>query len=96
MPTLVRNELTKQAGDTVRLACDFGDVPEIIAGATISSCTISASTPSGVTNSSQVTGTYKVSALFAGGTAGTDYTITFTATLSAGSIIARTCTLHVI
>lgn len=95
MGALVRNDVTKSAGDTLRIAMDWGDVPELIAGATLSSVTITAAT--GVTISGQQNDTtYRTSAVFAGGSSGNSYEITFAATLSTGSIVSRTATLKVV
>jgi hypothetical protein len=94
---LVKNDLTKAAGDAITLAMDFGDLPELWAGATITSCTIAA-LPSGLTIGTPAvnSGGYAVSASFSGGTAAASYAVTFTATLSTGDVIARTATLNLV
>lgn len=96
---LVRNDLTKAAGDTITAEMDFGDFAELWAGAVAQSCTVSA--PAGLTVVSPGTvnsGGYAVSSKITGGVAGTDYGVTFTATLSdaGATVIARTGVLKVV
>lgn len=99
MGALVRNTIEKTAGDAVRYFMDFGDAPEIEAGAEISSCTVSVS-PSGPTVVSPATvntAGYLASTKISGGTAGTDYEVLFTATLNDAdsTVLARSGTLQV-
>lgn len=96
MGVMVRNEIRKTEGDRLRLGIDWGDVPELWAGATLSSVAISAS-PSGLTIASQQNDTaYRTSAVFSGGAAGTTYSVTWSATLSSGSVVSRTADLKVV
>lgn len=96
---LVRNEIVKAPGDRVRLYMDFGDVPEILAGAAVTSCTCAVS-PSGPTvpaSATVETGGYRVSAKISGGTDATDYVVTFVATLNNAdaTLISRAASLKV-
>lgn len=94
----VNNVLTKTPGDLLwRYAMDLSELPQVRAGATIASVTSVAASPSGLTiASSQVdTGSKSASATFGGGTADTDYAVTFTVVLSTGETVARTGTLKV-
>lgn len=84
----------KTPGDRVWLVFDFGNLPELLAGATIAA--LSVPQPVGLTVTGVVlVGTYKVGAWYSSGVDGTDYTVTCTITLSDGTIIARTGTLKV-
>ncbi len=85
MGVLVENVLTEQVpgAGSVRLEMDFGNLREILNGAVIDSCTVSAS---GVgldaltITSITIENDYTVSALFSGGEAGT-YAVVFTPTI---------------
>jgi hypothetical protein len=97
---LVRNALTKSAGDALTAWMDYGDFPEIIAGAVISSCTVVVS-PSGPTVTTPGTVNapgYAAATKISGGTAGNAYLVTFVATLNdaAGTTYSRTGTLNVV
>lgn len=94
MPSiLVQNQLTEAvpgAGE-VRLAMDFGNIQEVLAGDLVDTCDISISpvtVPALTFNpgSVEVQAGYLVSALFTGGTAGT-YDVTFTPTLVSGQTL---------
>lgn len=99
--TMSRNTITKLAGDTVLLSFDFGDMPEIIAGATVAVitsievCPIDPTLPVLVSQKTIVRG-YKVQGLYTGGAAGTDYTVTCSVVLSDNSVLVRTGTLKVV
>ena len=92
---LVSGKALKAAGDKVRIGMDFGNLPQLIAGYSIASYTI---TCSGLTVASpQMDYTYQISALFSGGTAGTDYSAVYTVTLDDpdATIVSRTGTIRV-
>ncbi|AWM38684.1 hypothetical protein GobsT_31270 [Gemmata obscuriglobus] len=99
MGALVRSVIEKTPGDSLRLFMDFGDVPEIDAGAKIASCTVGVapSGPTVVTPATVNTAGYLASTKIGGGETGTDYEVTFTATLddADGTVIARSGTLQV-
>lgn len=78
--------LYKTVGDTRWFAFDLGDLEEIIAGESITDATITSS--GDVTISVPEIGSYRVVALFSGGTASTQ-TVTMTAYLSGGGTIVR-------
>ena len=94
---MVRNSITKTPGDAlIRFEMDFAGLPELDS-ATIASVTSVAATPSGLTIASEQveTGDKAASAVFSGGTDGTDYEVTFTVLLSSGETLARTGLLRV-
>lgn len=96
---LVSGTATKSAGSRQRLSMDFGNIQQLIDGASITGTPTVSATPSGLTISSiQLDYSYQVSALFAGGTADTEYTVTFTITLddADATIISRKATLNVV
>jgi len=90
--TVARNTLTMAAGDKATLSMDFGDMPELIAGATISAATVTST--GGVITAVEYSSGYTVTGLFnmAGVAAGT-YVATFAVTLSTGVILTRTGSL---
>ena len=96
---LVSGAAEKAVGDAVRLPMDFGDIPELIAGAIVVSfdvtCTGATGTPPTVSGK-QLDYPYQLSALFTGGTAG-NYDATYTITLNDtdGTVIQRTALLKV-
>lgn len=102
MGTLVRNELTESVpgGGTVRLAIDFGDLPELQDPAvSITSCTVTIGPVTApvatVTSPATIDKRYRVSTVVSGGLAGTAYTLTFTPTLTGGQILPpRKATLN--
>lgn len=91
--TLTAQTLYKNDGDIVWLEWDASGLPEVRAGATVSTATLSIT--SGVTISGQSTGDTTVGAFYTGGTAGTSYTATILATLSDGTVYERSGTLTV-
>ena len=94
---MVKNTITKTPGDAlIRLEMDFSDLPELDS-ATIASVTSVVASPVGLTiGSEQVeVGDKAASAVFSGGTNGTDYEVTFTVLLSSGETLARTGLLRV-
>lgn len=95
---VTRNDLSKMAADTLQLAMDFGDQPELNQGQTITGTPTASVSPSGPTISAVALNSngYQVNLTAAGGTAGTDYTVTVTVVLSGGSTLARTGILHVL
>lgn len=81
--------LYKRDGDTLWLAWDACQLPEITDGsATIASADIDLS-GSGLTLAGQLTEDTEVGAYYSGGTAGTTYTVTITATLSDDTVYER-------
>jgi len=95
---LVTGTAQKTAGSRQRMAMDFGNIQQLIDGASIVAQSVSAS-PSGLTITGvQVDYGYQVSALFAGGTGGVDYAVTFAITLddADATIVSRTATLSVL
>jgi hypothetical protein len=97
--TLVRNEITKAPADELRLSMDFGDLPEIAAGAAVTSCDVSVSPSGPVVQTPATINTtgYLASTKVTGGTDGTDYLVTFLATLNDAddTKISREATLKV-
>lgn len=92
----------KAVGSTLLLAFDFGNLPEIAAGETITgspSVTGSGPTISGVSAVGQgpgsVSAPYRVQFTCAGGAAPNDYTLTCTATLTGGGVYVAKGTLRV-
>ncbi len=84
---LVRNTITKAAGDTLTLTMDLGDLPEIAAGESRSVAGNVTASPSGLTITNPPTNTgYSISVRIAGGSAGTEYSVTFTATIGTATI----------
>lgn len=100
-PVLVQNPINESVpgASTVRLAMDFGNITEILAGGEIDSCTISfvSNTATPVTlvpDSIVIESGYLVSALFTGGSVGTVY-VKFTPTLTTGQTLpSRTGALN--
>lgn len=92
--TVARNTLTMKSGDKATLGMDFGDMPELIAGATIINATITTNTGATITNEAAANG-YVATALFdLAGCAATDVGVaTFAVTLDSGVILTRTGTL---
>lgn len=86
--------LTTRPADLVRLAFNFGALPQINGGATVSACTISVS-PAGPTISDQSIDSHRGYAKFTGGTSGTDYVVTAAVSLSDGTSLNPTGTLRV-
>jgi hypothetical protein len=86
MNSLVDNTLVKAAGSTPRWVMDLADHPAIRAGDAVASITSVTVSPSGpiVTGEQIEDGDTAVSAVFSGGTVGTDYTATFLLTLDTG------------
>ena len=80
----------KAAGAKLRMACDFGDDPRLIAGATIVSYDVTAAGL--VISGKQLDYAYQVSAVIDGGTAGTTYDVIFTLTLNDADASIITCT----
>ncbi len=98
-PNLVSGAAQKTAGSRQRLAMDFGNVQQLIDGATITGTPTVSATPSGLTISGvQLDYAYQVSALFEGGTGGSDYDVTFAITLddADATVFSRTATLAVL
>lgn len=95
---LVRNDLSKAAGDGINAEMDFGDFPELWAGRIISSCTVVGTGLTVVSPGTVNAAGYAVSTRISGGTAGADYSVVFTAALndSPATVIARTGTLKVV
>jgi hypothetical protein len=104
--------IQKAAAEVIRLPVDFGDTPQLIAGAsggapaalvlavTIASYTVTCTGPAGTppaVSAPQLDYPYQVSALFSGGTVGV-YTATYTAVLSDpdGTTIVRTGQIEVV
>ncbi len=87
----------KRAAEKRFYVVDFGNLGELLAAETITGQTVAGS-PSGLT----ITGTallangYQVGAWVEAGTAATDYTLTYTVTLSGGGTVARPWTLGVL
>lgn len=100
MPDISGGTCTKSASDVRRFAFNFGDLKELNASTpetlTVAAGAITAS-PSGLTigTATLEANGYRATATISGGTAGTDYTITCTVTLSGGGTIVRTGTLEV-
>lgn len=97
----------KAAGDTIRLAMDFGDIAALAAGAAVTDGELVMGveiadydvTAAGLTVSGlQLDYPYQVSAKFSGGAAGTTYDCVFAITLddSDGTVISRTGQLKVL
>lgn len=91
---LVRNDITEEVpgAGTVRLSMDFGDLSELqVAGVTITSCAVAILTvtsPVLTFSAVQINAAgYRVSALFSGGLVNSDYSISFTPTLSTGQTL---------
>lgn len=98
----------KSAGDTVRLAMDFGDIPRLNRGATVTDGVLvmatnitsydvtAAGAGAPTVSGKQLDYPYQLSALFAGGTPGT-YEVTFRITLddADSTIIRRVAKLKV-
>lgn len=96
---LVTGAAQKTAGSRQRFAFDFGNIPQLIAGYTIVGTPVVTALPSGLTISGiQLDYPYQVSALFSGGTADVDYTVTWAITLSDpdATVISRKATLSVV
>lgn len=96
---LMEGMAQKAAGDKVRIAADFGNEPLLIQGYSITSQNVTCADGSPPTISGiQLDYAYQVSALFDGGTAGTQYNIVFTIVLDDpdASEIARTGILSVL
>lgn len=96
---LVSGTAQKTAGSRQRLSMDFGNIQQLIDGATIAGTPTVTASPSGLTISGvQLDYSYQVSALFVGGTADVDYTVTFAITLNDAdaTIISRKATLSVV
>lgn len=93
----VNNQLSKSAADGVTRRMDFGDIPELIGGATIVACTVSATAGITVTSPAAIDNPqYLVSTTITGGTSGQSYAVTFTCTLSTGSTLSRVATMTVL
>lgn len=93
--TLTIGTLTKAAADRIRVACDFGNEPLLIAGNTIVSQNVTTSGGGAPTVSSiQLEDGYLVTAVVDGGSAG-DYDLVFSVTLddSDSSELTRTAPL---
>ncbi len=89
----------KAAGDRIRLPCDFGNEPLLIAGYTIASYTVTCTgTGAPTISGAQLDYAYQVSALVAAGTAGATYSLVYTITLNDpdATIIARTGSLRIL
>lgn len=91
MNELVKNAITEAVpgSGVVRLGMDFGELPEIVAGGSIVSCTVSVSpttTPPLTWSDVRIDGGYLVSAAFSGGIAG-NYQVTFVPTLQGGQTL---------
>lgn len=96
---LVSGTAQKSAGSRQRMSMDFGNIQQLIDGATITGTPVVTALPSGLTISGiSLDYSYQVSALFAGGTAGVDYSVTFAITLNDvdATVISRTATLSVV
>lgn len=96
---LVTGTAQKTVGSRQRFSMDFGNIPQLIDGATVVGTPTVTATPTGLTISAiQLDYSYQVSALIAGGTADTDYTVTFAITLddTDATIISRKATLSVV
>jgi hypothetical protein len=96
--------VAKLAASSALIAFDFGNLPEIDAGETLVSATVAVS-PAGPTLGSVTTygfgpdgvtpASYACRFNCSGGTAGTEYTITCTGTLSGGGVVAAAAILRV-
>lgn len=97
MPELTKGILQKAAADTVPFVFDFGEIPELQAGQTITGTPTVTGSPSGltITGIAVAANGYQVGFTVAGGTNGTDYTLTCGIVLSGGAIISRQGTLEV-
>lgn len=96
---LVTGTAQKTSGSRQRFSMDFGNIQQLIDGATVVGTPTVTALPSGMTISGiQMDYTYQVSALFEGGTADVDYTVTFAITLNDtdATIISRKATLNVV
>lgn len=80
--------IEKDPSDALPVTMNFGNMPEIIGGDTITSCAIAASPLSGSTGtlgcSAVTVNGPKCTSIFTGGTADSDYAVRFTASLTAG------------
>ena len=82
----------KAAASDVRIPCDFGDMPLLIAGYTISSYDITISGSGAPTISSkQLDYSYQISGFFTGGTAG-NYDVVFSIILNDPNSTEYACT----
>lgn len=96
MAELVRGPVKKSPGDADwRFVLNLSDLPQIRAGATVATLTSVTATGLTVSGSQIETGSKKVSALFSGGTNGTDYEAVFTLVLTTGETVVRYCPLLV-
>lgn len=104
---LTSGAIEKAVGDAIRLPMDFGDIPQLIDGATVTDGVLFLTTAvasytvvaSGLTVSgARLDYPYQVSAVFAGGTAGTTYNAVFTIVLddADGTTYSRTGPLRVV
>lgn len=96
---LVTGTAQKTSGSRQRFSMDFGNIQQLIDGATVVGTPTVTASPSGLTISAiQMDFSYQVSALISGGTADTDYTVTFAITLNDvdATIISRKATLQVV
>ena len=96
---LMSGVVKKGQGDSVRLWCDFGDVPQLQEGATVVSQNVTTSgSGAPVVAGIELTYPYQLSAKFTGGTAGNTYNVVFTITLNDAdaTVITRTGQLEVV
>lgn len=95
---LMQGNAQKAAGDSVRMACDWGDEPLLIAGATITSFNITCSGVGAPTVTAKFQDyAYQTSALIAGGVPGS-YELVFSIVLndSDASELVRTGVLRIL
>jgi hypothetical protein len=93
---LTSGAFEKSPGDRRWCVFDFGDIPELLAGETITGTPTLSSAPSGLVHTDVTVLLYEVGFWLSGGTASTSYDLTCNIVLSSTSVISRTAKVMVI